>query len=527
MSITVPARVVVPVPDALEVPPAYLWRPPTAVRSLAPRIMRALETVGRYFEPEQAFALDAISVVRADGRPATLASAVVSARQNLKTYVAEGYVMGRIVDPTDPAELFIWSAQQLDTTEETFEHFLSVFDNKEFPHMRRRFVKATSGNGAAEMKFRVDGRIKRIKFKARSRKSGQGLAGDEIVLDEGFAVEPMHLGALVPTLSTRKRAHILWASSAPHASSGPLHAVVRRGRAGGPGAPAYVEWCAPGGFEAPPCERGLECTHAPGVPGCVLDDREHIRAANPTAGRRISWEYLENERLELGALEFARERLGWAEPEASAEKPPVSLELWTSRTDEGSAPADETEVVFAVEIAANRSSASISVAGWRATEGERHLGLIDRRPGVEWVLPRLLELAERDDLARVPRGPQRSPVWCHAIAIDPVSPAGSLIEPLRQAGVEPVVMTAREVGTACAELEDGLKAGRYWHRSSVDVDEAVKGAVRRDIGEGQWAFGRRASSRSKVEIDAVVSVTNAAWCLSLTPPPVDVSESLY
>jgi hypothetical protein len=490
------------------VEPAYVHRPPR-VRTLTGKVVRVAESVGRLHEPEQVLALDVISGVRADGRPASLSSAVICSRQNLKTYVLENYVLTRMVDPGDSARLFVWTAQQLDTTEETFLHFLQIFTSPEHPHMRRRFRRSSSTNGAAEIEL-MDGR--RIKFKARSAKSGQGLTGDVIVLDEGFAVENKHLGALVPTLSTRRRAQILWGSSACHATSGPLRALVERGRAGGRGAPAYIEWCAPGSWADPGCDAGPGCSHVPGTAGCVLDDRAAIQAANPLAGVRIGWEFLAEERGELPPPEYARERLGWHEEPAAVGAPPISLAAWRGQLDGESEPVGA--VVFAIEVPPSRAAASIAVAGHRG-DGGVHVGLVDRRRGMEWVLDRMLELVGRHQVASVPRGPVLKPTFVDGVVIDPMSPASTFIEPLRRAGIEPVLMTTREVGTACANLQDGLSQARIWHRSAPDVDVALESAVKRDIGEGQWAFGRRKSAADGVEIDPIVAVADAAWCLTL------------
>jgi hypothetical protein len=490
----------------IAVPPAYLHVPPRA-SAITEKVVRFCETVGRSHEPEQRLALDVIAGRRADGRPAAMTSAIVCARQNLKTYVLENYVLARLVDPGDDARLFVWTAQQLDTTEETFLHFLTLFTSDEYPHMKRRFRRSQSTNGAAEIEL-VDGR--RIKFKARSAKSGQGLTGDVIVLDEAFAVEDTHLAALLPTLSTRHRAQVLWGSSAAHAASDALRGVVERGRAGGRGAPAYVEWCAPGSFDDPGCDQGKQCLHAPGSGGCVLDRREYVQAANPMAGRRISWEYLEQERLELPAARYARERLGWHEEPDSATAPPVTVKAWRGQVDPGSEPVGP--VAFTVEVPPSRACASIGVGGRRA-DGDVHVGLVDRRQGVDWVVDRVVELVGRNQVMLVRRGAGKGQVLVPAVVIDPNGPAGSFVEPLRRRGVEVVLMTTREVGTACAAFQDGLTS--IWHRDAPDVDAALGGAVKRDIGEGQWAFGRRKSAAENVEIDPLVAVVNAAWCVGL------------
>lgn len=512
----VPLRV-----DGVRVHPAYLHVPPRA-GSAVDQVLAVAALAGRSHEPEQVMAIDVLCGRRGDGRPAARTGVVVCARQNLKTYCLESLALHRLLDPSLGPQLIIWTAQRLTATEETYRHLMGMLDSDERPALRKRVRRASASKGFMEIEM-VSG--SRIKFMARSAKSGPSLTGDLVVLDEAFAVEADHLGALLPTLSTRPHAQILWGSSAPHAGSVELRRVMERGRRGGPGAPAYVEWCAAGSWVEPPCVLGVACTHELGkVSGCALDDREQVRAANPLAGVRLDWEVLDDERRDLSPRMFARERLGWGEDPAVAGRPPITIDAWRRLIDPESSPVGQ--VCMAVEISQSREWSSITVAGYRA-DGSRHLGLVDRRPGTEWLLPRLLGLAARPDLASIDRGSVGRPRFARAIAVDPMSPAAPLIERLRLAGVEVVVMSTREVGAACSTLQDAVAQGDVWHHGSPDVEDALRGAVRRDIGEGQWAFGRARSARRDVEIDPIVGAANALWLADLVGRGYDVSASIY
>jgi hypothetical protein len=489
---------------SVEVPPAFLYQPPR-VRSLVTQVDRISRTVGRQHDPEQLLAIDVLTGMKADGVPAALEGVVICARQNLKTYVLENIVVTRMVDPGDSARLFIWTSQQLDTAQESFLHFVSIFDNPAHPHMRRRLKKITSGNGSEQIDL-VDGR--RLKFKARSDKSGQGLTGDVLVFDEAFALRASHMASLVPTLSTRKRAQLLFGSSAGHPDSEVLRGLRDRGRKGGPGAPAYIEWCAPGSFARPGCE--LEnCRHTTDMPGCVLDREDYVQMANPLAGRRITWDYLRDERRALPPLEYARERLGWWDEPDDGGAPPITVEEWNELADSQSAVPGDAPVVLAAEIAIDRRSGSIGVAGWR-TDGTAHVELIDHRQGTDWLLGALLGYIERNTLHRLKRGK----VTCPAVVIDPTSPAGTLVDPLRKAGIEPVLMQTREAGVAAAGLQDAVTDRTVRHRGQPAVSAALAGAVKRDLGDGGWAFGRKKSAAQSVDITPLVVVANARWALT-------------
>jgi hypothetical protein len=498
------------------VPPAFLYRPPR-VRSLLSKVTKVCRSVNRLLEPEQALSIDVATGLKADGAPASLEAAIISPRQNLKTFCLEDIILTRMLDPDDSSRLFIWTAQQLDTTQETFLHFEALFTSDDFPHLQRRLRKITSGNGQEQIEL-VNGR--RLKFKARSKKSGQGLTGDVVVFDEAFALEPAHMGALLPTLSTRRRATVLYGSSAGHEDSEVLRGVRDRGRKGGPGAPAYIEFCAPGSFTDPGCEFP-GCRHTPDMQGCTLDREDFVQLANPMAGRRITWKFLRDERLSMPPLMYARERLGWWDEPDDIHTPPITVEAWRSRVDPESAIVDGGRVVLAAEIALDRKSGSIAAAGWRG-DGKAHVGLVAHDGGTEWLLPRLIELARTHTTHEIKRGEKR----CPAIILDPTSPAGTLIDPLRQAGIEPVLMTAREVATSCGDMQDALTDGTVWHRDTPTVDVAIGGAVRRDLGDGGWALGRRKSAAVSVDITPAVVVFNARWGLTQVITTYDLLDSV-
>jgi hypothetical protein len=498
------------------VEPAFVWRPPRH-HSLLPKVEKVCKMLGETIEPEQALAIDVLTGRKVDGSPAARSAAVICARQNLKTYILERIVLTMLLDPQSDMRLVVWTAQELNTTEETFDHFASWFDSGEYPLLSKRCAKVGHGRGSYEIRLHSG---RRIKFKARGKRSGQGLTGDAVVFDEAFALESAHMSALVPTLSTRRRAAIFYGSSACHEESEVLHGIVERGRKGGSGAPAYVEWCAPGSLKNPGCEMA-QCRHTVDMVGCSLDRLDYVQMANPLAGRDradggLPWENLLAERQEMPPGKYARERLGWHDALLIAAVPPVTVEMWRKQTDPESSISDEKPLVFAAEIATDRKSASIAVAGHRV-DGAQHVELIEQDNGTDWLLPRLLELADHHSLYEIERRGKK----CRAIVLDPMSPAGDLVDPLRRENIEPVIMTSREVAAACGGLQDALAEQTVWHLESSTIDVALKGAVRRDLGDGGWAFGRKKSAAESVDITPLVAVTNARWGLTVVEQEPD------
>jgi hypothetical protein len=130
-----------------------------------------------------------------------------------------------------------------------------------------------------------------------------------------------------------------------------------------------------------------------------------------------------------------------------------------------------------------------------------HLELVDRRPGTEWVTPRIAELVDR-----------HRPV---AVTLDPSSPAGSLVTELSQLPSVPplVLVTARQYGQACGALFDDVSSGRVAHRGQPALDDAVVAARRRSSGDA-WSWARPSSG---VDASPLIAATLARWGFSTAP----------
>jgi hypothetical protein len=100
---------------------------------------------------------------------------------------------------------------------------------------------------------------------------------------------------------------------------------------------------------------------------------------------------------------------------------------------------------------------------------------------------------------------------------------------LAATGIDVVPMTTRMLGAACGQLQDAAvqAAGQWWHLGQSQVDLAVEGASRRDIGDGMWAFGRRRSAAASVDICPLVALTVARWALTVAAPPVTMPRAAW
>jgi phage terminase large subunit-like protein len=107
--------------------------------------------------------------------------------------------------------------------------------------------------------------------------------------------------------------------------------------------------------------------------------------------------------------------------------------------------------------------------------------------------------------------------------LDPSGPAGGLVADLTGAGIEPHLMTAREMGQACEFLASTLTDRGLRHLDDPVLRQAVAGAGRRDVGDGMWALSRK---RSDVDICSLVAAAEGLWRLA-NRPAYDVLNSIH
>lgn len=475
-----------------EAPPAHV-NIPARDGSLLRAVSAVAAKVGRLHDPAQDLTVDVLTSSWADGRPATLEAAIVCPRQNQKTFCLENIALTLMTMPGGAA-LAVWSAHEVATAQETFRTFLDLAERYDWLGSRITHVSRATGREGIEFR---GGR--RLRFRARIKTGGRGLAGDLVILDEAFALEPEHMGSLLPILSTRPKGRVVYGSSAPLARSDILRRLIARGRAGGPGAPAFVEWRAPGSLAEPGCLDG-DCLHEPGTVGCVLDDERLVLVANPAAVYgRISMDYLRGERLALPPREYARERFGWGEDPSTAPQHPLDPSGWAStavmRSPGRSLPmffitiGPDDVAVIAVAADQSKPDGSDDDRG----DGDRpHVELADRLP-VSQLPDRLAELGE---------------AWPDSkFAAGKAGPVSGLVEAGLPVDVE--LLPPSELAQACRHHETLTRSRGYTHFADPVVDASFAGAVAKPAGDGLWAWNWR-DSRGLAPIAAV---TGALWLL--------------
>jgi hypothetical protein len=469
------------------VEPAYL-SVPTHTSSAGGEAADLAASAGFVLDAEQRLLLDVLLAEKPNGKWAAFEACVICARQNGKSaalvamVLADLYLFG--------TQRVVWSAHEVDTALESFRDIKHLIESND--HLAREVKRTKTGEIAHEATGREAIEFRngaRLRFKARTRTGGRGLAGDRVVLDEAFALKPAMMDSLVPIMSARSMTgnpQMVYASSAGQVDSAVLRGVRDRGRGGDDDALAYVEWCA----EVRPCASEW-CEHRPGTRGCALDDEDAWRRANPALGRRISLEYLRQERRMLTPEGFATERLGWW-PEPKSEQGGLPLELWELCRKAG-ASVSAVEAI-AVDVTPEFSHASVAVFGGGGLE------LVAHERGTSWVAALVVAL----------RGESQVPV-----VVDARGPAVALLTDLAAAGIEPTKPSGQDMAEACNGLLDAVVRQRIWHAGQADLNVAVKGARRQESGDS-FRWSRKSSS---VDISPLVAATLATWGATQAVPP--------
>ena len=442
--------------------PRILVRPPSVSSSGAEAVDLARHA-GLVLDPWQQFVLEVGLAERADGKWAAFEAACIVSRQNGKGAIFEALALAKLV--LFGSELFIYSSHEFKTSREAFRRIGILIDST--PELSSRVLRTVRNPSEFGYDFRNG---QRLRFFARSGGSGRGWSADDLFFDEAFKLGGEAMAALLPTLSTRDNPQVWYASSAALADSDQLHTLRRRALAGeGVERLAYMEFSAPEDAD--------------------VRDREAWALSNPALGYRLSEEFIASEVDALPVDKFRRERLSIPDlPSGEALFPP---HLWAACADPASKAKDP--VAFAVDVAPDRSSATIAAAGVRE-DGKPHVTVVDSRPGTDWIVGRVAELVAK---------------WRpSAVALDSAGPSGALVQEFEAASLDVVAASSRDLTNACGRFFDLVASGELRHRDESSLNAAAAAARRRNVGDA-WAYTRRRDSDA--DLTPLYAATLALW----------------
>lgn len=443
---------------------------------------------GRILDPWQRFVLECALSEREDGRWSAFEVGLIVPRQNGKNV---------IIEARELAGLFLWdekviihSAHQMKTAQKSFrdmqrlirtapELLAQIAGFKDGVHdldpwAQIRGIRSSTNETVIEL---ANGN--RLEYHARSSGGGRGFTGDLIVLDEAYDLDAEDVAAMLPTMAARSmdgNPQIWYTSSAGLAKSAVLSDLRDRGKAGSSPRLAYFEWSAPERAES--------------------SDVDAIYQGNPGLNLRITLEWvLENEFEGLSDEQYRRERLGiWAQLGGDRA---VSESEWSRILDSESVPGEF--VAFAIDVPRSRDSANVAVISARP-DGRLHAEVIERRNGTSWLPLYLRELQLAWGSSAVP------------VVIDAAGAAGSLLPDLDRERVRYLLVNARQIARACAQVFDDILERRLVHRGQAELDDAIENATTKSVGESLW---RWVATTGLGEVSPLYAVTLArlGWSL--------------
>lgn len=467
--------------------PAILSRPPH-ISSTGVETVELAASAGLILDPWQELSLDVILAERADGKWAAFETGELVARQNGKGGVIEAIALGSLFLWLD--RLTAYSAHLFSTSTEHFLRLLELIENTD--DLRRRCKPPHKSHGEEGFET-LKGH--RLRFIARSRKSIRGFTGDRLILDEAQELSRATMGAVLPTLRARPNPQVNYFGTPPEetADSEQWENIRDRGQAGDDPQLAWLEWSA----------QRLQTEDGRSLP-VNLDDEKGWRQANPALGIRITREAMQRERLTLGDAEFARECLCmWG---SGVGQSVIDPDVWAGLEDPRSQPGEL--VAFGVNVSLDERHAVIAVAG-RRPDGRKHVELIacckvhaeqgGRCGGTAWVAKRVALL----DKKWKPTG----------FVIYPGGPAGKLILPMANEGVEPILVTGRDLAAACGAFATAAAEDQLRHLGQPELNAAVGSARKRKLGDA-WIWHPRDAG---VDISTLYAVTLAAHGVDKKP----------
>jgi hypothetical protein len=388
----------------------------------------------------------------------------------------------------------LWTAHELKTSDEAYLRVKNLIQsNEELAAEVVRWDGGLTGQHVIELR---DG--SRLAFLARSKSSGRGFSPRRVIFDESQEFSALaHRAMLYATSAQGTNRQLIYTGTVPsEENTSEIWTGIRDvGRKGESKRAAWAEWTPTGSDD----------------PKHTVDPTSWTSRAqaNPALGTdRLLHETIdaEWEAAQSDIEGFLRERLSIWPTVLGDAGAVIDAAKWNGVClDTGSQVTGDAK--FVLDVSPSRAWASIAVAGNRE-DGLPHVevtsreGVMDHRPGVEWVVPRAVELN------------RSRPGFVLTIVAG--SSAEPLIPALTEAGVRVEFVKAADLPAACGLFFDKVEAGALRHIGQADLTDALKAARKNnDDGEGAWRWGRR---KSASDITPLYAATVALWALTHSPP---------
>jgi hypothetical protein len=435
-----------------EAPPRWGTRPRPERPTIGPRVTKLSQQIGAPFMPWQQLVASVAGEMIEDEItgllvPAYRSVVVTIMRQQGKSLWTLAMELDRAILWDEPQRIAYSAQTGWDARKKLIDDHAPILTSSPLKATVQRVLRGAGNEGI------IFKNGSRIEVMASSDHAGHGRTIDLACLDELMAdTDDRREQAMLPAMATRPAAQLIIVSTAGTEESTALRRKVEIGRAAaeadtGKGI-AYFEWSIPDDAD--------------------LDDPEVWWSHMPALGWTISEEVVAHARATMSDHEFRR---GFANQWVGADRDRIiPAEVWDLVQDPTAAPV--APLTFAVDVQPDRSAASIASSGGGIVE------LVEHRPGVSWVVQRLVDLQTR---------------WSGHVVLDAGGPAGALMEDLEAAGVNVSPLGSTEVVAACARFYDRVADGQVRIRTNPLLDESVAGLAKRPVGD-RFVWSRSTSS---------------------------------
>lgn len=451
----------------------------------------ASEVLGVELFPWQKWLLVHALELRAEGGFRFRNVVVLVARQNGKSTLSQVlalwfmYVYGY--------DLVLGTAQDLDTAEEVWQGAVDLVtevgedDEPVRPELFDLYQRTVMVNGKKSLELKTGARYK---AKAASRRSGRGLSGDLVMLDELREHQNWDAwGAITKTTMARDEAMIWALSNAGDALSVVLDYLRKMAHAAlgdpdginGDRDPSSLIEAQDDvdDIEIDEDDDSLGIFEWSAPPGCDIWDRDGWAQANPSLGHKISERTIASAaRTDPDAIFRTEVLCQWVDALTSSAIDPVA---WAALADPGAARGDRP--AFGVAVAPERDWAAVAVA-WHRPDGHTQVMLADYKPNATWLPARIDELRERWG--------QDCPVFVDTAA------RGVLADDVAEEPSAPIQAQAHNA------LADAVLSAQVRHGNEAALNVAVKAARWASSGES-----RKLDRKGSADISPLVAAALA------------------
>lgn len=464
---------------------------PSAAGGHGDRVLQFSQLCGLTLDDWQQHVIHALFEVDESGAWASSEFGALVSRQNGKGEILVAYDLAHLFlfrRPDGRRKTILHTAHEVKTAIDGFQRLAGVVESN--PRLMALVENIYTANGQEGITLKKrPGQLQgdRIRFIARTKKSGRGFTADVVVYDEAQELSLQSLNALTYTQSTIQNPQGLFTGTVPEdgVNDAEVWEGLRdRGRAGTGARTGWMEW-SPAGSEDPDVAEAID-----------LGDLQAWQESNPSLGLRMPVESVQDQyerALTTDPAGFGRERLSiWPNrrPAEAVRLSELDLDQWKLNTIDSAALGDDP----VVSIALGRGGGFATVAA--ASRFDDDSIVVEHKKTAKqtmWVAGYVRDLVAELGAALVVLDPKNAAV---------------IINDLDAAGVRFLPMNLTEIAGAHSMFIEYVNAGAIVHRGQDEVAKSLQFATTRNIGQAGSTW--EPSDPSK-PISHAQAVTWAAW----------------